>query len=146
MKNSQFKIYLSSNMTNSVKIKRSLHSPTTKSYTSLHFIFFKIRPHSLSKESLSMIINFKKCREHSVASLTKIGVVFPSFIVVIFNNIKWSIISVWVPQLILCSMVFFFFVFPYLFPLSIVIQVLIFFCFSIIIFFLLAFVCLSVFL
>ena len=81
-------------MTNSVKIKRSLHSPTTKSYTSLHFIFFKIRPHSLSKESLSMIINFKKCREHSVASLTKIGVVFPSLIVVVFNNIKGSIISV----------------------------------------------------
>ena len=81
-------------MTNSVKIKRSLHSPTTKNYTSLHSIFFKVRPHSQSKESLSMIINFKECREHSVASLTKIGVVFPSLIVVVFNNIKGSIISV----------------------------------------------------
>ena len=80
-------------MTNSVKIKRSLHSPTTKNYTSLHSIFFKVRPHSQSKDSLSMIINFKKCREHSVASLTKIGVVFPSLIVVVFNKIKGSIIS-----------------------------------------------------
>ncbi|GMY07954.1 hypothetical protein FCV25MIE_03193, partial [Fagus crenata] len=60
-------------MTNSVKIKRFLHSPTTKNYMSLHSIFFKVRPHSHSKESLSMIINFKECREHSVTSLTKIG-------------------------------------------------------------------------
>ena len=81
-------------MTNSVKIKRSLHSPTTKNYTSLHSIFFKVWPHSQSKESLSMIINFKECREHFVASLTKISVVFPSLIVVVFNNIKGSIISV----------------------------------------------------
>ena len=95
-------------MTNSIKIKRSLHSPTTKNYTSLHSIFFKVRPHSQSKESLLMIINFKEYREHSVASLTKIGVVFPSLIVVVFNNIKGSIISVCVPQLIICSMVLFF--------------------------------------
>ena len=81
-------------MTNSVKIKRSLHSPTARNYMSLHFIFFKVRPHLQSKESLSMIINFKECREQSVASLTKIGVVFPSLIVVVFNNIKGSIISV----------------------------------------------------
>jgi hypothetical protein len=81
-------------MTNSVKIKRSLHSPTTKNYTSLYSIFFKVRPYSHSKESLSMIVNFKECREHSVASLTKIGVVFPFLIVVVFNNIKGSITSV----------------------------------------------------
>ena len=81
-------------MTNSVKIKRSLHSPTTKSYMSLHSIFFKVRPHSQSKESLSMINNFKECRKHSVASLTKIDVVFPSLIVVVFNNIKGSVILV----------------------------------------------------
>ena len=81
-------------MTNSVKIKTISSSPTTKNYMSLHSIFFKVRPHSQSKESLSMIINFKECREHSVASLTKIGVVFPSLIVVVFNNIKESIFSV----------------------------------------------------